>query len=75
MTMPNMDGSATIRALLKINPDVKIIASSGFMTNDGVTRASVAKTGYFLPKPYTAEALLKTVQTILEEHHESALAG
>jgi PAS domain S-box-containing protein len=74
MTMPNMDGAATIQALLKINPDIKIIASSGFMTNDGVTRASVAKTKYFLPKPYSAEALLKIVRTILDEHREPAMA-
>jgi len=67
MTMPMMDGSATIRALLKINPALKIIASSGFRMNDGVDKPSDPGGKYFLTKPYTAEALLKTVRTILDE--------
>jgi len=67
MTMPIMDGSATIRALLEINPAVKIIASSGFKPNNGVNKPSDAAGEFFLAKPYTAEALLKTVRTILDE--------
>ena len=73
MTMPIMDGPATIRALLKINPEIKIIASSGFMTAERANKASVAKSKYFLPKPYTAETLLKTVRAILEETHVPAM--
>jgi PAS domain S-box-containing protein len=67
MTMPVLDGAATIRELLKINPDLKIIASSGFMTHEAANNASVANSKYFLPKPYTAETLLRTVRTILDD--------
>jgi CheY-like chemotaxis protein len=67
MTMPIMDGAAEIRALLQINPELKIIASSGYMTNESSNKNSLAKSKYFLPKPYTAETLLRTVRTILDE--------
>jgi len=67
MTMPVMDGPATIRNLMKLDPEVKIIASSGFMTNERAYKASMANHKYFLPKPYTAEKLLKTVRAILDE--------
>jgi len=67
MTMPVMDGPATIRTLLTLNPEAKIIASSGFMTNERAYKASMANHKYFLPKPYTAEKLLKTVRAILDE--------
>ena len=40
--MPVMDGAATIRALQKIDPSVKIIASSGLVSNEETLRASGA---------------------------------
>lgn len=67
MTMPVMDGSAAIRVMMKINPSVKIIASSGFKLENGLGNASEAGSKYFLIKPYSAETLLKTVRMILDE--------
>ena len=67
MAMPIMDGAATIRALSKINPAIKIIAASGLHANSDATKASGAGIKHFLTKPYTAGTLLKTLRTILEE--------
>jgi len=67
MAMPIMDGVATIRALLKINPAVKIIAASGLNANADVTKASGAGIKHFLAKPYTAGTLLKILRKILDE--------
>ncbi|MFQ5798707.1 MAG: ATP-binding protein, partial [Bacteroidota bacterium] len=63
MMMPYLDGSATIRALQKINPEVKIIAMSGLAANGREKEVPGAKS--FLGKPYTAEKLLKALQEIL----------
>lgn len=65
MMMPAMDGATTIRTLQRINPEVKIIATSGLASNQQT--ASLAGTGVkaFLSKPYTAEKLLKTLQEVL----------
>jgi PAS domain S-box-containing protein len=66
MMMPVMDGTATIRALNRINPAVKIIAASGLNANGTVAKVSEPSVKHFLTKPYTAGTLLKTLRTILE---------
>jgi PAS domain S-box-containing protein len=67
MMMPVLDGPATIHALLRINPAVKIVAASGLNANGGVAKASGAGIKHFLTKPYTAGTLLKVMQAILAE--------
>jgi PAS domain S-box-containing protein len=67
MTMPVMDGAATIYALLRINPTVKVIAASGLVANGGVAKLSGAGIQHFLIKPYTASALLETIRAALSE--------
>jgi len=67
MMMPVMDGTATIHALTKIDPTIKIIAASGLNANGSVVRISGTVVKHFLTKPYTAETLLKTMREILIE--------
>jgi PAS domain S-box-containing protein len=67
MAMPIMDGAATIRALTKMNPRLKIIAASGLHANNDIINASGVGIKHFLTKPYTAGLLLKTLRTILDE--------
>ena len=66
MMMPFMDGPAAIRALRKMNPQVKIIAASGLGASDKAAEAASVGVHTFLPKPYTAEKLLKTLAEILK---------
>ncbi|HKQ78793.1 MAG TPA: ATP-binding protein [Blastocatellia bacterium] len=67
MMMPYMDGPATIRALRRLDPKVKIIATSGLKAEDKLADAAQLGVKTFLPKPYTAEKLLKTVAEVLKE--------
>jgi PAS domain S-box-containing protein len=67
MMMPFMDGPATIRALQKLNPAIKIIAASGLAANEKAAEAASAGVKTFLPKPYTAEKLLRALAKILQE--------
>ncbi|HEX6185263.1 MAG TPA: PAS domain S-box protein [Pyrinomonadaceae bacterium] len=69
MMMPFMDGPATIRALQKMNPRVRVIAASGLSANDKAAEAASVGVHAFLPKPYTAEKLLKTLAEILRNPH------
>jgi CheY-like chemotaxis protein len=64
MMMPVMDGQASIRAVRKINPEVKIIAVSGLAEKDKIKNVA-DHANAFLPKPYTAEKLLKTIHEVL----------
>ena len=63
--MPVMDGKAVTRALKEINPDIRIIASSGLTTEERIDTGSGPKAEIFLKKPYTAEKLLKALAAAL----------
>ena len=64
LMMPIMDGSALIAALRRIDPVLPIIATSGQAATG--TGARLEKEGVaFLPKPYSAEAILTLLHRIL----------
>ena len=65
MSMPIMDGPTTIIALKSINPQVRIIGSSGLDANGKVAQALDAGVSLFVPKPYTAQQLLQTIRRAL----------
>lgn len=67
MMMPLMDGPATIQVLMRVNPQVRIIAASGVNTTSLTTKAANAGANHFIPKPYTAETLLTTLRLVLDE--------
>jgi PAS domain S-box-containing protein len=64
MMMPVMDGQASIRAIRRVNPEIKIIAVSGLTETDRLAKVA-DYTNAFLPKPYNAEKLLKTIHQVL----------
>ena len=66
MVMPFMDGPATIRALKKMNSQVKIIAASGFTAGNKAGEGPLEGVNIFLSKPYTAEKLLKALAQVLK---------
>lgn len=74
MMMPVMDGPALIAALQRINPTVRVIVTSGLNANGGVARAVAAGVRHFLPKPYTAETLLKLIRQTLDGTENQPIA-
>ncbi len=65
MMMPYMDGPSTIRALKTLNPWVRVVAMSGLSENEELLRNSSLGVKGFLPKPYTAQKLLKIIADAL----------
>jgi PAS domain S-box-containing protein len=65
MAMPLMDGTATIRVLRKLNPNLKIIAASGLMNTEQTAEIQTLNVNAFLAKPFTAEKLLTTLAEVL----------
>ena len=65
MSMPLMDGPTTMKALLALDPDVRIIACSGLRSGPGSEQVKGLKVKAFLTKPYTASMLLATLQKVL----------
>ncbi|MBU6402796.1 MAG: response regulator, partial [Verrucomicrobia bacterium] len=69
LMMPNMDGPSLVRVLRKLEPDLKIIASSGGATDltdsQGANPLLDLAVDAFLHKPFTAEQLLQTLNASL----------
>jgi PAS domain S-box-containing protein len=61
MTMPVLGGVPTMRELVKMNPDVRIIAMSGIHDNEAAAKSIGRQVRDFLAKPFTAETLLRAV--------------
>ncbi len=65
MMMPGRDGPAAIREISKMNPRVKIIATSGISTHGATARTAAPQVSHFLAKPYTTGILLKALGEVL----------
>ncbi|ODH01170.1 hybrid sensor histidine kinase/response regulator [Nostoc sp. KVJ20] len=63
--LPSLDGLTAIRTLRKINPQVKIIASSGLMSDNKLSVIAAIGVNTFLSKPYTVNELLLSLQKVL----------
>ena len=63
MSMPTMDGREEILELRAINPDIKIVASSGVFP---LPAGWLDDIRYFISKPYSADSLLKIVRQAIE---------
>ncbi|HZS07925.1 MAG TPA: response regulator [Blastocatellia bacterium] len=66
MRMPVMDGEATIRALRRLDPQVRIVASSG---GGSKYEAMAANAGVrkFLRKPYGLEQLIRIMAEVMND--------
>ena len=57
MTMPKMDGKECFRHLRQINPDIKVILSSGYNEQEATSRFAGKGLAGFIQKPYSPQAL------------------
>jgi len=67
MMMPVMDGAALVSSLIRINPQILIVSTSGLLEIDETSQTETSAVKFFLPKPYTAEKLLKTLEGVLKK--------
>lgn len=65
MIMPYMDRTSTIRSLRKIEPNVKVIATSSINIDKIITSSKGMDIQAFLEKPYKAELLLNTLSKLM----------
>jgi two-component system, cell cycle sensor histidine kinase and response regulator CckA len=66
MIMPEMDGAAVYHALKEINPNVKVVISSGF-SQEGII-SELLKVGVmgFVQKPFLSDDFYKTIRGVLD---------
>ena len=65
--MPGMDGVELSHALREINPEVKIIASTGQVTDIRQSGLRALGVNVILRKPYNAKTLLATMHDVIHE--------
>ena len=65
--MPVMDGLDLVRVIRKMDPVMKVVASSGLEDDSKFEALKNLGVSTFLAKPYTAEKLLTTLRNILDE--------
>lgn len=64
--MPIMDGAAMMRVLKKLEPKIKVIATSGIDQDAKFEELKALGMKAFIAKPYTAEKVLTTLRQILD---------
>ena len=67
IVMPGMNGRGLVERLAGIRPRIKSLYMSGYTDDDIVRRGFVEPSKSFLQKPFTSEALLRTVRKVLDE--------
>ena len=65
IAMGQMDGVTLVRSLRKIDPHVRVIASSGQFQKENMVVLESLGVRTFLDKPYTAEKLLRAMKSAL----------
>ena len=66
MILPKGDGVETFQRLRAINPDVRVILSSGYDVDERVRDLTDRGALAFIQKPYHIEALLNMVRKVLD---------
>ena len=65
MTMPGMDAQETLQQLRTIDPNARVLLSSGFNEVDAIGRFTGKGIAGFLQKPYTAAQLAEKIKQTL----------
>jgi len=67
LTMPELDGEATLKQLREIAPDVRVLLVSGYSENDRIAQLAAGGPLLFLQKPFTRASLEEKLQEILSD--------
>ncbi len=71
LTMPHLNGEEAFRELRRLNPDVKVIISSGYSEQDITSRFSGKGLAGFIQKPYETAKLGEVMDRALKTSHKA----
>ena len=67
LTMPEMTGDVLVRKLLRARPDIGVILCTGYSEKMGREEALGIGVRRYLKKPFSIQALVESVQQVLQE--------
>ncbi|MBU8850148.1 MAG: response regulator [Desulfobacterales bacterium] len=65
--MPGMNGHRCFKELFRINPEIKVIITTGYPASGKVKETLTAGAAGFIGKPYRLAGLLKKVRDVLDK--------
>ncbi|GAF76255.1 unnamed protein product [marine sediment metagenome] len=65
MIMPEMSGGETYDRMKEINPDIKVLLSSGYSINGQATEILERGCDGFIQKPFTIKELSNAIREVL----------
>jgi DNA-binding NarL/FixJ family response regulator len=68
LSMPGIGGYKCLKMLLEIDPEIRIIVSSGYSFDAPVRDVLKAGAAAFIAKPYQLSEMLKTVRKALDDN-------
>lgn len=72
LNMPKMGGDATLTEILRIDPDARVVMTSGYNEQDTVQHFAGRGLAGFLQKPFVTKELLAKIQGIIESKAKAA---
>jgi two-component system cell cycle sensor histidine kinase/response regulator CckA len=66
MIMPGMSGGETYDAIKKINPDIKVILSSGYSLEGQASKILERGCNGFIQKPFNVSDLSRKIREVLD---------
>jgi two-component system, cell cycle sensor histidine kinase and response regulator CckA len=66
INMPGMGGFRCLDKLLEIDPELKVIVSTGYLGTEQMKQAMEAGAAGFISKPYRFTEMLKRIKEVLE---------
>jgi len=71
LSMPEMSGTETLEKILIVNPEQKVVVSSGFDSGGSVKKALTIGAKCFLQKPVKMMELLKVVRETIDKEYKT----
>jgi PAS domain S-box-containing protein len=65
LIMPEMDGKACLKEILRLAPEAKVLIASGYSDAETLTNIKTLGAKEFVEKPFNTRALLQTVREVL----------
>ncbi len=66
LIMPEMGGKELAEIIMKVDPNLKILFTSGYSDNHMIQRAIIGKNMNFIQKPYTFQSISQKIRMILD---------
>ncbi|MBN2192726.1 MAG: response regulator [Polyangiaceae bacterium] len=77
LAMPRMTGASALAELRRIDPEVRVVLTSGFATAADIERLQAAGAAAYLPKPATVRGLVRALRRAVakDSQHEPSTSG